>query len=69
MSKLQIIETSFNAAVRELNKNVPVSRSNMTDMLIIASMLEIAALQIRRRVKAYRERMEPRQHDNDNHVH
>lgn len=66
MTRVEDIEQQVMDALRRLNKNVPVSASNQTDMLILAAYLDTASIQLRRRVRDFRDRQASKRAANDN---
>lgn len=66
MTKFESIEAEVMSLLRQLNKNVPVTKTNQADILIFAIYLETCAHQLRQRVRDFRTREMRLKADNDN---
>lgn len=55
-SRIDQIETTVEANIRELNRAVPINKANIVGLIIFAAYLETAAAQIRKRVSDFRDR-------------
>jgi hypothetical protein len=64
--KLDQIDAVLRHMMRDINRNIPVTRANRTKLLILASELTLTGQQIKNKVKANDNKVKPPLSANDN---